>query len=93
MALIKNTPPEFFDKTIELMDQHFRDENYSEKAIYYDLAARCVDKVWQESLEGRVARLRDAWTEFKTSLLESWPGRQLIRFSGFLARIIERGSK
>ena len=49
MALIKNIPPEYFEKTLELLDQHFRDENYSEKAVYYDLAARCVDIVWQYS--------------------------------------------
>ena len=93
MALIKNTPPEYFSKTIELLDQHFRDENYSEKATYYDLAARCVDKVWQESPEGRAAGLRDAWSEFKTDMLETWPGRQLIRVCDFLARILERRSK
>lgn len=53
MALIKNTPPEYFEKTLEILDQHFRDENYSEKAIYYDLAARCVAMVQQETLKVR----------------------------------------
>ena len=52
MSLIKNTPDEYFDKAIELMDQLFREANYSENAIYYDLAGRCLDMVRQEQKDG-----------------------------------------